>query len=200
MNDLNLTDYRKRFTADRDQEIEEHCSTLFANPDCHEVYFVENPKTSYAFYEFKITINLNFEKIIEKELQVSLLKVLLDVLSLQSIFFSTNVAALLLALFSFLKFAFKLRWHKVYQLPIIFICFFGFFLHNVVTFYGIINESLIEDGTFEKLDNLKLPNSIFCFEFDDKEIDANHKLTRSYLDDYTSELSYERIFDFVWYC
>ena len=198
MNDLKPVDRQKHFTAVREPAIEEGCSYLFRDPDCGEVYFFENLKTTYVFDEYKISINLNFEKIIEKEFQPSILKVILDIASLESIFFASNASSLLLALFSYFKRPLRLEWREIYRFPILFICFVGFCLHNLSTFNGIINEPLIEDGAFEKLNDLKLPNSIFCFKFNENLIDANHKLTRSYLDERTRQLSYDQIFDLVW--
>lgn len=199
MEDLDSSDYRKQFSAIREPDIERQCSDLFPAKDCTEVYFFENLKTSYAFQEKRITINLNFEKITVKEFKPSLLKVMLDIVNLESIFFSVSAADLLMCLFSCFKHLFKIKWREIYRFPILFACAVGFVLHNVSTFNGIINEPLVEDSAFEKLTNLKLPNSIFCFYFNDTQIDENRKLTQRYLDDHTRTLSYEKIFDFVWY-
>ena len=200
LDQLNSSEPEYYFTESRDQQIEKQCENKFSRDDCTEIYFFESLKTSFDYEEKLVRINLNFEKIIEKELSQSLVKTILNVVNLESIFFGTNLAGLLSSLLLYAKKLFKFKWRPIFRYLIYFVCLCGFSLHNVSMFVSIIQDPLVENGYFEKHSSYYLLNPIFCFPINETELDPHHRLTGDYLDKMTgSYLNYESIFDEVWW-
>ena len=200
MDQLNASEQEYHFVRQRDLEIERNCENKFNKDDCIEIFFYESLKTDFSYNEDLVGINLNFEKFIEKELSQSLVKTLLNLVNLESIFFGTNVAGLLSALLMYAKKLFKFKWRPIFRYLLFALCLAGFSLHNISVFVAIIRDPLIESGFFEKLTSYHLPNPIFCFPFNESEIDKHHQLTGDYLDLLTENyLNYEAIFDKIWY-
>lgn len=194
---LNSTSYN--FTTIRDVELEIECFNLNERPDCREVYFAESFKSSYQYGVDRISINLNFEFLVNQEIEPSLIKVYLNICNLESILLGTNATTRLLAIFSFLKKLFNFRWYRVYRILIFALCFIGFSMHIFGIFQAIIKNDLVDNGFFDKMKTYRLPNIIFCIDFTNSTIDVNHKLTGKYLDDLTKELNIENIFHEVRY-
>ena len=189
-----------KFTKYRNISIEKKCLSEYDQTDCLVVHFYESLQTSYSFKDNHIVINLNFEIYIVKELQQSIVKLVLNILNCESIYFGSNVTTLLLALVRCLKSLFKFRWSQVYRYLIFLVGLTGFTLHLTSIFYGIVKDPLVKMGYFERLRKPYLPNQIFCFEFNESLIDPNVRLSGRYLDELTSEeLNYETVFDQFWY-
>lgn len=200
LDQLNSSEQEYRFTENRDLQVEKQCASKFNRDDCTESYFYDSLKTAFDYEENSIRINLNFEKIVEKELSPSLVKTILNVVNLESIFFGTNLAGLLSTLLLYAKKLFKFKWRPIFRYLIFFVCFCGFSLHNASMFVGIIQDPLVDNGYFEKLSSYYLPNPIFCFPINETELDEHHRLTGDYLDKVTENyLNYELIFDEIWY-
>lgn len=133
-----------------------------------------------------IEIYLNIENIVEIELEQSIIKLILNILNLESILFGSNATILLVSIFSVIKRTFKLRWYKSFDYIILLICSLGFLIHIYFVFDGLIKENLINNGYFRKLTNFSLPTILICNDIEDK-IDVNFLLTASYLEDLTSD-------------
>ena len=190
---------RFQFTKFRDTKIEEECFKKFDQTDCLVISFYESIQTSYSYREKHLNINLNFETLIVKESEQSVVKLVLNILNLESIFFGSNVITLLLALVLYLKRLFRFKWYPFYRHLIILVGLTGFALHVTSIFYGIVKDPLLKIGYFEEIRKPFLPNQIFCFEFNESKINPNVKLTGRYLDELTNEeLNYKTIFDYFW--
>ena len=74
-----------------------------------------------------------------------------------------------------------------------------FSLNNILVFQSIIKGHLIKNEYFTKLDEYNLPNTIYCFKYDDSKIDKNTKLTGEYLDLLTSDLTFKSAFNEISY-
>lgn len=197
-NDLDATALNSTFSSRRDTEIEFACMKRFERPNCDEIYFYETMKTSYLYKRDFLSINLNFEILIEKELEQQSMKLILNIFNLESIVLGSNATSLLLGIFSLLRKLFGLKWRRAYRYLIFVICSIGLVIHNILTFHGIINDSLIESSHFENIGNYRLPNPIFCFSYNKSLIDKNRKLTGHYLDTITRDnLNYGNVFDFI---
>ena len=72
-------------------------------------------------------------------------------------------------------------------------------LNNIMVFQSIIEGDLIKNEYFTKLDEYNLPNTIYCFEYDDSKIDKNAKITGEYLDQLTSDLTFKNVFEKINY-
>ena len=206
---LNVFDPSAHFNQSKDEEIEAKCGRRFSRTDCVAVFFeeslelVENPNQNYSIF-----MKLNYEYQVEKELEQSLLKVIIDIVNLKSIILGLNASGLLFGLFPILKRLFKYRDTKFfcrfnefplsrlfsYRLLVLVLCFLGFSTHNIFLFNGIIRSDLIESGSFRKLSTYNLPNLIFCLAINQSKVDENHELTAGYLNTITAELNLRTIF------
>ena len=63
----------------------------------------------------------------------------------------------------------------------------------------IIDEELEQSQYYEILETWRMPEIIFCIDFDKSLIDMNHKLTGNYLDEITKDIRIESVFDKVFY-
>ena len=188
------------FTKTRNVRIEEECFREFSHTDCLVDAFYESPQTSYSYVNDYMSINLNFEVHMVKEVQQSTVKLVLNILNCESIYFGSNLTTLLLALVRYLKRLFKFRWSRVYRYLIFLVGLTGFILHLTSIFYGIVKDPLVKIGYLERVQRPFLPNQILCFQFNESKIDPNVRLTGRYLDELTrEELNYETIFDHFWY-
>lgn len=183
---------------DTDAEIWRLCLDEFQDVDCKRVVYQESFKTTFSYDDWKISINLNFDKYTAKDAETSLVKVILNVLNLESLVFGTTGTSLLLAFFALLKRIFGLRWHNGYRFVVLSICLLAFIVHNYFIFRYIIGGRLKATGFFHKLSAFTIPNTIFCFNYTEN-IDEHHLLTSHYLDQVTSDLVYESVFDKVVY-
>ena len=63
----------------------------------------------------------------------------------------------------------------------------------------IIDEELEQSQYYEILETWRMPEIIFCIDFDKSLIDMNHKLTGNYLDEITKDIRIETVFDRIRY-
>ena len=188
------------FNETRDPAIEADCRKKFKKPDCSCVRYVENLKPTFRFSKLSIELNLNFDNYLEKDLEYSDLRLALNISTVVCLFFSVNLNSILIQSFSVLKKIFRLRWYKMYGVVIFLICLTGFLVNQFMIFKDITgSENLKDDGHFKKLNEYQMPNSIFCFIFDDKLVDRNFLVTGNYLHSITGDLTYEKIFDRILY-
>lgn len=166
-----------KFSIEKDFEIEQQCMNEFSRIDCTEVIFHETLKTSYNFERKSIWINLNFQKDTEIEAEESLVKVILNIINLWSIFFGSTATNVLLTLSLLVKQRFRLKWSKFYRYVVFAVCLIGVSIHNLSVFHGIIKDDLVESGHFQKLRSYNIPNVIFCVKYNENAVDENHKLT-----------------------
>ena len=196
MDALDSTSQQLKFTNLSDSDLEKQCHGEHHKEDCLIVLFYESMQTAFYYRETSLNINLNFETFFVKEIEQSAVKLVLNILNLESIFFGSNLTTLLLGLVEFLKRRYRFTWYRFYRFLIFLVCLAGFTLHIISIFYGIVKDPLTKIGYFEKIDNLFLPNQIFCFPLDESKIDPNVKLTGSYLDKVTNdELNFKKIFN-----
>ena len=113
---------------------------------------------------------------------------------MESILFGTNMTKLLITAFSIIQKILKLKWSKAFRIIVFLICLMGFSIHNYFVVKEIINQELIENGYFEKIEDIKLPNLVFCFEFDETKIDSNFQLTGEFLNEITGDLKIDDVF------
>lgn len=198
-----LNDTKNIYFIDKnDKEIENKCQKRFENWDCVNAYFSETLKTSYRYDEKKLTVNLNFEKSKEREIEPSFVKMVLNIINLESVFFGSNMISTLTIIFLLLSKRFEfLKCRKVQKILALILTFFGFFIHNLNIFNGIIKTELVDSGFFSTMDKLKMPQIILCFEIENyQNLDHNFKLTGDYLDEFTKEtMNYDKVFGYVWY-
>ena len=74
-----------KFNQSQDKEIEQDCLDKFNQQDCEFIYLLELIKPTYAFKEKSTFVNLMFEKFVEKEIEQSFSKLILNILNLGNI-------------------------------------------------------------------------------------------------------------------
>ena len=178
--DYNLTQIK--FNETKDLTIETDCINTFNRPDCNDVFFEESLEYTCQGNYIYMHIKLNYENLEEKEFEQSSLKLFLDLMNLLSIFFGLSVIGIILIALTNLKRFFKSNWYKIFKVLVIAVCLIMSLLNNFMVFQTIVKGDLIKNEYFTKLDKYNLPNSIYCFKYDDSKIDKNTKLTGEHLD------------------
>lgn len=187
------------FNDENDTEINDECEKLFQKEDCINDLYSESYKR-YISTPNKTIINLFFELEVERDIETSWEKPLFAILNVESIIFGVNITKLLFTILAFIKIIFRTKWHRWYKPFVFLICFLGFLIHMYVFFKKLINQELLENGFFEKLNTTEYPDLIYCFEFDTSKIDENHQITGNYLNSLTeNELTFHNLFDQISY-
>ena len=189
---FNLTQIK--FNETKDLTIETDCINTFNRPDCNDVLFEESLEYTCKLRYYYLPIKLNYENLEEKEFEQSSLKLFLNLVNLISIFFGLNAISILLIALSNLKRFLKLKWYKVFIILVIVVCSIMFLLNNIMVFQTIIEGDLIKNEYFTKLDKYNLPNSIYCFKYNNSKIDKNTKITGEHLNQLTSDLTFKNVF------
>ena len=187
------------FNDTYDSAIINECSEKFMLDDCSNSYFFESFRKLDQFN--LIEINLDFETIELKEIESSLSKLLLQILSIEILFFGNNVNALLFTVSALLKYLFKInqKWLKCF---IFSFCLIGFCLHFLIVYYSFVNSHLVDTGLYKNNDKIIYPDMDFCFFYNNLsnfKIDKNVKLTGDYLNDLTSNFTIKSIFENISY-
>ena len=188
------------FNLSIDATITKTCSDAFKNGDCITIFYYDTFKKGNSIGRLNKEIEFYFEKAIEIELEPSFQGgVVLMILNTESIVFGNSVSSILIALFSLLRSIFKFKWYNIYRYMILAICLLGFSIHFLVILNEIINGDLVDAGYFVRMEELRLPNLIFCFAFNPKSLDTNFEQTGNYLNAFTDHLTFQSIFDEIVY-
>ena len=183
------------FNESKDPTIVEQCLKEFTNSDCTSIKYFETMRTDYNHDELQLFINLDFFKYAQKETVESLTGLILKVLSLEGILFGSNATNFLFALIHTIRKLFNLNWSTSYRVFVFLFCLIGFCFHNLYIFDEVINDELVDNGYFKSINENKLPNIIYCFQYAKNKVDGNHRISISYLDRVTDDLNYENVFD-----
>ena len=173
-------------------KIKQGCLKQFKD-DCYKVKF-EYEKAYHDSYDDKTAKLALYYNVISKiEEEESLYKLLMGVLTMQSIMFNQNILKLLLIIYCLLNSKYQSRNNKYYFYFIYLICLAGFVYHFCYMINEILNGDLIHFVYYTFENSLKAPEIIFCLDFD-LQIDQNHKLNENYLNEATSDLRIEAVF------
>ena len=166
--------------------------------DCNEVKFEDDKANQDSFVDKTAQLALFYNVISEIEEEASLYKLLMDVLTMQSVLFGQNIFELLLIIYCLLNTKYQLRNNKYYFYFIYLICLTGFVYHFCFLFNEVLNGDLIHFVYYAFENSLKVSEIIFCIDLDLKT-DRNHKLTESYLNEATRYLRIETVFKNITY-
>lgn len=144
-------------------------------------------------------IDLFYEEVTGVEEEPSLYKLLLDLLSIQSIFFGLTVLGLLTTTYKIVRTGLRARHRPKILLLIQLYCLVALIWHVSSTVDEILNGKLDFSQHFEILEHFPVPAIVLCLRYDHPEIVANRRLTGSYLEQLTSDLTAERIFKSITY-
>ena len=134
------------------------------------------------------------------EYESSIYKLLNDFNNIQCILFGQNVFKLLLTMYCLLNAKYQLRSSSKYFLYFIYlICLAGFICHTYFIFDQVLHGELVHYVYYTLENSIRMPEIIFCFNFNQKIIDRNYKLTENYLNEATSDLRIETFFESITY-
>lgn len=134
-----------------------------------------------------LSLNLYHPVVSSVEVEPSWYKLLLDLLTIQSIFFGVNV-------FQLLTISKKLPLLLVYL-----VCLFGFSWHTYHIFDLAISSELTPSQFYEVSERMRMPDVLFCFQMNTSLIDENRKLTGHYLEQLTGDMTPQTIFKHIAY-
>ena len=180
------------------KNLNDECKKKFQDkPPCVEVTFKETVEIIPPDMLTKeMDLFLDVELLIE---EFSWFKFLLDILNIQSIFFGMTVFKLLRMLCTFFKPILRMRSDKIVQFLIYLLCSIGFTYHTYRILDLSINEELTYSPNYEIVNRIRMPVMVFCFPVDEKLIDSNHQLTGNYLEQLTSDMTGESLFESIAY-
>ena len=125
-----------------------------------------------------------------EDLHLTLTDLLLsNLLNFLSIFIGLNVGKLFAFLFVLFKKFKLLKFLKFYKYLKLLVCSLGFAFHAYILLNNALNGDLIHFEELSKFKAIEMPNLIFCFKFDEREIDQNRKVSVNYLDELTNDLN-----------
>ena len=175
--------------------------------ECEEKIPDEEPCEQIRF-EKTFQIVQKSSKVIEIELsldvdlsieELSLFNLLINLLNIQSIFFGMTVLRLLRRFYSCLKRRLRIRKDRITLFIIYLLCSVGFTWHTYRIFDLSINGQLSYNQVYEIKKRVQMPVLVFCHPIDENLIDKNHKLTGNYLEQVTSEMTAESVFESIIY-
>ena len=181
------------FNETVDPAIEEECSADFNQTDCNEVHFQESSDRVKSEVSSSVYIRLSYLNIVEREMEYDPLKTLLDIIGLETVLFGSNALGVMTTVLLFLCRILRLKWRNAYSVFLFLLTSAGFLIHNVLVFRTIISGDLEENEFFEKPERYTLPSPILCFPIE-KKVDENHRVTGEYLDNLTTELTFQHAF------
>lgn len=180
------------------QQIYDNCSERIANyKNCFESKYERTIKINEPKGNFK-QIDLYYDVIKRTEERPSGYKLILNILNIQSILFGLNAFKILLMIYFLIRTKFKLKEHKIHFYAIYLLSLIGFLFHTYHILNEIINGDLIYSH-YESSEYFQMPEIIYCFDFDQRELDFNHKITGNYLEELTKEIKLNSIFENISY-
>ena len=188
--------WEKLFVVDKfDRNISTKCKEEITKKDCLEVNFERNIKITPT-QDYKIaTFDLYYDILKEVEIEPTVYNLLFDMVNIQSYFFGLNTFKLLFMIYLLVKN--KLKFYLLITIYII--CMLGSIYQTYYILNEIINEELDQSQHYKLLETLRIPEIIFCLDFNESLIDMNHKLTGNYLDEITKDIRAETVFDTIRY-
>ena len=167
---------------------------------CHETMFkptVEIKKPDSLTME----IDLQFDVMWFVEEMPSSLRMALDLLGIQSIFFVFTLLQLFWLLYQFTKPRWRLK-KKTDKVVWFLICLFasiGCSWNTVRMLDVIVNGELMPTEHYELAERVQMPAMVFCLRIDQKLVDRNHQLTGNYLEVVTKQMNVSNIFKSILY-
>ena len=187
------------FSFDENHKAKE-CFNEFQHNDCIEIKFEKYSNLNVLSSHNKVKqLNIYYYVVYSTEDETSLYKLLIDILSVQSILFGQNVLKLLLIIYFLLNTKHQLRGSKYYLYFIYLICLSGFIFHTFFIFKQLFGKELIHYVYFTLESSMKIPEIVFCFNINQSIIDRNYKQTENYLNELTYNLRIDTIFRNITY-
>lgn len=186
------------FNPHIDEEINRQCKELHNLNDCQFTFYADSLKPLISFlakkdnsYYLNMVINLYSIETEENETSPSFMKTVLSIFNVESIFFSVSVIKVLNLFLTTIK----INHLKAFKYAINIICSVCLLTHFYVIFYSLIDDDLMTSGFYERNETSFCPDEMFCFHVNQELIDPNIKLTVQYLENVTSNITFEMVFE-----
>ena len=163
------------------------CEQEFPLLDCSKSNFEIDIKFE-SDKELIIQLDLYYDVISIVEETPSVYKLILDLLSVQSVLIGLNLFKLLHAIYLLTK-----RSSKIYFPIIYLLCLIGFIYQIYYIFNEIVNDDLIYSQYYEVLNSVRMPAIIFCFRFNHTH-HTHLELTGNHLKAITNDMRMENVF------
>ena len=190
---IKITSHSNRSTFNN---LIKECSKEIADgKPCEEINFektveIVQPDSNSIEVDLSLELELSIE-------EICWFNLLLNIMSIQTIFFSLTAFGLLRMLYDFTKPKLKIKNDKISRFFIYLLCSIGFTWHAYRILDLSINGELIYDLYYEVAKRVQMPIMVFCFPIH-RKIDKNDKLTGNYLNQ-TEEATAEKVFQNIIY-
>lgn len=181
-----------------ENDIDNICRKQFPFKECSEAYYVANQNIGEVVGNIH-QIDLSYKTVSQIDEEPSSYKLVLEMFNVQSIFFGLNLLKIFAILNCLVKTKLKLNESKIVQLLIYFGCLLGFAYQSYAILDEIISGKFTFSQHFEYSDSIDMPDIVFCVDFNQTLVDANHKLTGNYLNELTNHLTLHSVFKNVSY-
>ena len=176
--------------------------------ECEENIIPELKSCDETKFERTVEINQPDDQTLEIDLQFDVvqsveelpysLRMALDLLGIQSIFFGFTLLQLFWLVYQFTKPSWRWRLRKktdkIVWFIICLLASLGCSWNTVRMLDVIVNGDLIPTEHYELAERVQMPAMVFCLRIDQKLIDRNHPLTGSYLEELTANITAKRMF------
>ena len=139
------------------------------------------------------------------EEEESIYELIFELVSIQGIFIGINAMKLFVGAFAAVRFVCRIkpekirRFFRIYRHLVYVLCFVGFVGHSVHFLNEVLNGDYVYSQSYEELRTIDSADHIFCFDFNVSLVDSNHRLTGSYLEEVTSDLTLGKYFEKIEY-
>ena len=209
----NITGYcvinKRHFTEDqwrtsflqRDKEsfrkVSKICEREFVKPACKTEFFEGLSITRGLSTAKAKKVELYYDVIRLVDETPSGIKLLLDLVGIQSVLFGHNAFRLLTLIYHLLRVRFQIK-HNLINWFLIRLCLsLGFLFHVFFIFDNLVNGKLVSSQHHELLETIAMPDVVFCFEanFEQSTNGSDRPLNGHRLLNLTSDLQAETVFE-----
>ena len=185
------------------ESIHRQCSREIPDEEpCEQIRFEKTFELVQQSSKVKV-IDLSLDVDLSVE-ELSLFNLMINLVNIQSIFFGMTVFRLFRMIYKYLKLKLRIRNDKTVLFLIYLLCSLGFTWHTYHILDLSINGQLTYNQVYEIAERVESPLFVFCHRIDEtlideKLIDKNHKLTGNYLEQVTSKITAESVFESIIY-
>lgn len=185
-------------SEDRFETIQRECLQKYPDEKlCEEDKFESTTRIKSTKMENGLEIELRFDVVQTIEESPSIYKLVLDLVSIQGIFFGLTVLGILKPAYSLVQA--KVRRSAFGLFVVYLLCSIGFSWHVYHIVYLVTSGDLVITRHHELTKKIQMPEIVFCLSINEKLIDPNHKLTGNYLNALTVGMTKEGMFKNITY-
>ena len=180
--------------------ISRECLEEFPEKECEETTFEITVLINQPDRLIK-EIDLQFDVVHSVEELPYSLRMALDLLGIQSIFFGFTLLQLFWRVYQFTKPRWRLKdkTDKVVWFIVCLLASIGCSWTTVRMLDVIVNGDLVPNEHYEVVERVQMPTMVFCRRIDQKLVDRNHQLTGRYLEELTNGMDARSTFESILY-